>query len=339
MKRTAFVWPLLAAPLLAAANPPSDLARSANALLHSLSDAQRKDMTWSFEDSERSDVHFAPFGLDGVRQDSLSPESQDLAEALLATALSRAGHERVREIRDLERDVREIDGRRIWGAATRWMRDPGRYFWAFFGDPEDGGAWGFRLEGHHLSINVTSVPGAPPATTPLFLGAQPRVVPEGLPSAGVAALGEEERLARELYASLDSEQRAAATLPYEGDRSLMRGQVARIDAHKPVGVARSDLSGQQRELLDALVDRFADLWSEPIAKARRAEIERARGRLHFAFVEADDPPNAYYTRVSGPGLLIEIDNTTDGDHVHAVWHRPGADFGDDLLARHLRLAH
>jgi hypothetical protein len=25
--------------------------------------------------------------------------------------------------------------------------------------------------------------------------------------------------------------------------------------------------------------------------------------------------------------------------VHAVWHRPGADFGDDLLARHLRTAH
>jgi hypothetical protein len=44
-------------------------------------------------------------------------------------------------------------------------------------------------------------------------------------------------------------------------------------------------------------------------------------------------------RVSGPGLLIEIDNTEGGDHVHAVWHRPGADFGDDLLARHLRTAH
>ena len=165
------------------------------------------------------------------RQDRLSPESQDLAEALLATALSRAGHERVWTIRNLERDVRAVESRRIWGAATRWMRNPGRYLWAFFGNPEDGGAWGFRLEGHHLSLNVTSVPGAPPATTPLFLGAQPRVVPAGLPSAGVEALGEEERLARELYASLDAEQKAAATLPYESDRSLMRGQVARIEAH------------------------------------------------------------------------------------------------------------
>jgi hypothetical protein len=218
------------------------------------------------------------------------------------------------------------------------MRDPGRYFWAFFGGPANDQPWAFRLEGHHLSLHVTSVPGSPPATTPLFLGAQPRVVPEGLPSEGAAALGEEERLARALYASLDPAQATAATLPYQDDRGHMLGQVARLEGPAPIGVARSALRAPQRQLLDDLVDSFAGLWAAPIAAARRQELAAVR-ELHFAHVESEDPPHAYYTRISGSGLLIEIDNTTDGDHVHAVWHRPGADFADDLLARHWEREH
>ena len=70
-----------------------------------------------------------------------------------------------------------------------------------------------------------------------------------------------------------------------------------------------------------------------------SEIESAREGLHFAFVAVDDPPFSFYVRVSGPGVLIEIDNTEGGDHLHAVWHRPGADFGEDLLAAHLERDH
>ena len=48
---------------------------------------------------------------------------------------------------------------------------------------------------------------------------------------------------------------------------------------------------------------------------------------------------AFYWRLSGPRTLIEMDNTTDGDHVHAVWHDARNDFGDDLLAAHYRTSH
>jgi hypothetical protein len=99
------------------------------------------------------------------------------------------------------------------------------------------------------------------------------------------------------------------------------------------------MTPEQQQVLDRLLEQFAGFWNAEIAAARRAELEASRAEQHFAFVAADDPPNAFYMRVSGPGLLIEIDNTEGGDHVHAVWHRPGADFGDDLLARHLRTAH
>lgn len=53
----------------------------------------------------------------------------------------------------------------------------------------------------------------------------------------------------------------------------------------------------------------------------------------------DDPPFSFYVRVAGPGVLIEIDNTAGGDHLHAVWHSPGADFSQGPLAAHLESRH
>jgi hypothetical protein len=318
----------LTAPL--AAQSP-DLAAAARAFLAGLTPAERDAAHWPFADAERSDVQYAPVRLDGLRHGDLAQEGYERGEQVLRTALSRAGYDKVAAIRLLERDVREAESTllRPFG-----LRDPGRYFWAFFGEPGDGSPWAFRYEGHHVSLNVTSVPGRPPASTPLFLGAQPRVASASSPSAGVAALGEEERLARMLYAALDAAQRAKATLPYASDRGHMIGQVARLAPPSPLGLARSAMNERQQAPLDALLETLASFWSEPIARARRAELAAARAELHFAFAESDDPPDAFYVRVSGPGVLIEIDNTEGGDHVHAVWHRPGADFADDLLARH-----
>ena len=99
------------------------------------------------------------------------------------------------------------------------------------------------------------------------------------------------------------------------------------------------MTDAQRRLLDALLDRFAGFWGGELASRRRDEIRAAQGDLHFAHVEAAEPPNAFYTRISATELLIEIDNTQGGDHVHAVWHDPRGDFGEDLLARHLEDHH
>lgn len=310
------------------------------ALLQAMSAQQRQAASWSFEDPERADIHFAPFPLDGVEHGELSQQASSHADALLETALSARGYATLREIRDLELAVLEKEKHRFWAFLMRGLRDPGRYLLAFFGEPSDAAPWGFRYEGHHLSLNLSAVPGAPLATTPLFLGAEPRVVPEGWPSAGVAVLGEEERLARELHAALPAELRRRATLGYESGRDLMLGQERRVEPAVPVGVARGEMPAVQQAQLDALVERFFGFFPDAAAGAQRARLEAAsRDALYFAFVASDDPPNAFYLRLQGPTLLIEIDNTSDGDHVHAVWHDLVNDFGDDVLARHLRDEH
>lgn len=315
-----------------------DLDAAGSRFLAALDADQRSEAVWGFDDAERTDIHYAPIGLDGLRHGDLEASALDAAQALLAAALSVEGLARVDRVRALEAVV-HAQANPVLRLAG--LFDPGRYFWAVFGEPA-APPWAFRFEGHHLSLNVTVTP-AGVSTTPLFIGAQPRVVPDGLdvgPPAGTAVLAEQERLARELYGSLNDAQRARATLPYQDDRGLTIGQVARVDApQQPVGVPRGDLDAGQRDLLDALAGSLAGLWAADIAAARRADIAAATAGLHFAFAAAAVPPNSFYARVSAPSLLIEIDNTEGGDHVHAVWHQPGGDFADDLLARHLAADH
>lgn len=319
----------------AAAERP-DLAEHARSFLVALSEDERDDASWPFTDRERSDIRYAPTNLDGLRHGDLDDVRYAAGDDLLRATLSPRGFEKLRAIRLLERDVREMESVLL---RPLGFRDPGRYYWAFFGQPSSDSAWAFRYEGHHLSMHVTTVPGHAPNSSPLFLGAEPRLVPAGLPSAGVAVLGVEEQLARDLYDSLDEEQRLLATLPYRPDRGHMLGQVRTLADPAPVGLPRTSMNAEQRAVLDSLLDHFAGFWNSSIAAARRKEIVAARQELHFAFVASEDPPFAFYTRVGAPGLLLEIDNTQGGDHVHAVWHRPGADFGADLLAAHLRREH
>ena len=322
--------------MAAPAAAQSGLSDSASRFLSTLSADEHAQATWPFADSERLDIHYAPVDLDGLRHGGLEDGKHQAGEDLLAATLSERGLEKVRAIRLLERDVRALEAGQ---SRPEGFRDPGRYLWAFFGTPTTDSPWGYRYEGHHLSLNITAVPDRPAASLPLFLGAQPRDVPAGLPSAGVAALGTEEALARELYASLDDDQRDLATLPYKTGRGHMVGQVPTLASPDPVGLAFPRMTPPQQRRLIALLHEFATFWNAAIAQERLTEIDAARDSLHFAFVARGDPPFSFYTRIQGQSVLLEIDNTAGGDHVHAVWHRPGDDFGRSLLAAHLRKHH
>jgi hypothetical protein len=345
MRRTALASILALLTLPGAAPAESSLAErlgaTAAALRSALPEDVRGDALYPFDDPERTDIHFAPFGIDGAEHGELHDEAALLTEELLALSLAPRGLETARLIRRNELAVAEQE-RAGWVPefVIRWMRDPGRYFVALFGAPASDSNWGFRYEGHHLSLNLTLAPGRVPASTPLFLGAQPRIVPAGGPDAGARVLGAEEDAARALIAALPGDRRERATFRYEDGRDLLAGQVARVVRDRPVGVRRGEAPPEAQAHYDTLITLFTSQLAAPIADARVAEIDAVgRDALYFVWAEAPEPPGAFYFRLEGPRTLIEVDNTTDGDHVHAVWHDPAGDFGDDLLAAHLRAAH
>ena len=74
------------------------------------------------------------------------------AQKLLATALSAKGMKQSSQImNDLELVLRGD------GPNPAMGRDPEMYYFTVFGTPGDKAAWGWRVEGHHLSQNFTIV--------------------------------------------------------------------------------------------------------------------------------------------------------------------------------------
>ena len=128
------------------------------------------------------------------------------------------------------------------------------YSVAIFGSP-GAGPWGWKLEGHHLSLNFTGK-GEATAVTPAFLGANPAEVRQG-PRAGVRVLAAEEDLARELLASLTPEQRKEAIIGDTAPADILAAPGRGLDDIAATGLPVSSMDAAQRTLVNRLLSEFA----------------------------------------------------------------------------------
>lgn len=184
------------------------MGEAAVTFLASLTPEQRAQATFPFTDQEeRTRWFYTPNPRNGLPLAAMDRDQQRLAHQLVATGLSRAGYVTASTIIGLEATLDYLEG---WKRPGRG-RDPLLYYVSIFGEPSDRGAWGWRFEGHHISLNYTIAGGRIVAPTPTFFGSNPAEVPLGgtsvlRPLAGV------EDLARELVQALGDEQRATAIL-------------------------------------------------------------------------------------------------------------------------------
>ncbi len=204
-----------------------------------------------------------------------------------------------------------------------------------FGDPANDDTWGWRFEGHHLSVNITVVDGAV-ASTPLFLGANPAEVLGPSGHAVTRPLAAEEELALALVEALPGPQRAEAIVAADAPDDILTGaEPLLIDPPEPEGIALSRLSGRALALARDLVSLYVHRVRGPIAERRWEALEPDLGAVTFAFAGEPAHRRPHYYRLQGPALLVEYDNTQDGaNHVHTVVRDPEGDFGDDLLLAH-----
>ncbi|HEY7686115.1 MAG TPA: DUF3500 domain-containing protein, partial [Gemmatimonadales bacterium] len=219
---------------------------------------------------------------------------------------------------------------------NQFLRDPERYFFSIFGTPSTESTWGWRVEGHHMSLHFTVVNGTLVAGAPTFFGSNPAEVREG-PKKGTRVLALVEDAARALLESLDSTQRATAIINATAPNDIVTAANVKIDPLAPVGITASALTASQRALLKQLVDVYAGYVADDIAADRLARIEKAGwDNVAFAWAGALERGQKHYYRVQGPTFLIEYDNTqTDANHIHSVWRDFNGDFGADLLREHV----
>jgi Protein of unknown function (DUF3500) len=229
------------------------------------------------------------------------------------------------------------------GGGAPIVRDPELYFLTVFGDPSAKGAWGWRLEGHHVSLRFAIDNGRMlVSSTPQFLGANPAEVPYGYgPYTGLRVLAAQEDAARALVLSLEATHQAIAIVAPK-PRAFASGTTVKFDPQAPVGLAVSQMSSRHRDMLMKLIESYASIMPADIAAERMARMETAGiDKIMFAWSGATEKGQPYQYQVQGPTFLIEHNNTqNNGNHIHAVWRDFNGDFGRDVLAEHMAsLAH
>ena len=307
-----------------------EMAAAAKKLLGSLNDEQKAKTTFAFKADERMNWHFIPKTRQGLTIGQMNAEQRKLAHALLRSALSEQGYNKTTNIMSLEAILRDLEG-----PNSRMVRDPELYYFSIFGEPSAEGTWGWRVEGHHLSVNTTIVNGRAVAATPSFFGSNPANVRKG-PRQGLRVLAGEEDLGRELVKALNTQQRKEALIAEEAPKDIITGAERKVKPLEQVGVVHEALDQKQRLILLALVKEYVFRYRPEVADDDLKEIEKAGWeKVRFAWAGGIEPGQPHYYRVQGPTFLLEYDNTqNDANHVHAVWRSFDGDFGEDLLRQH-----
>jgi hypothetical protein len=310
------------------------MAGAARAFLEGLSSPQRARAALPFEGEERFNWHYVPQERQGLPFKQMDAAQRERAHAFLRVGLSHAGYLKATTIISLE------DVLRVLEEGHGPVRDPELYYLTFFGEPSERETWGWRVEGHHLSLNFTVVGGRLIASTPQFLGANPAEVKEG-PRQGLRTLPAEEDLARELLKSLDPTHRAEAVIATAAPRDIITAASRKAEIGAPQGLAVARMARPQRGLLLALVDEYARAMPEAVARERLRRLREAGvEKIHFAWAGGPERGQPHYYRLQGPTFLVEYDNTqNNANHIHTVWRDFDGDWGLDLLRLHYDTTH
>ena len=162
----------------------------------------------------------------------------------------------------------------------------GWYFVSVFGDPSATGKWGWRFEGHHLSVNYTLDKGEVVSATPLLFASNPAEVKAG-GKKGLRALPDIEDHARALIKSLDEKQDKAARQGKEF-AEIKEGQ-PKADVGNPVGIPAADLTAAQRETLQKLLAAYTTACPTTSPRASRNALGDTAGKLFFAYSSSPEP--------------------------------------------------
>ncbi len=315
------------------------MVSAANAFLASLNSNQKPGTHLKMDNPDFETWHFVPdnnfisahgYARNGVTYRDMIPEQRVLADALIAASLSKAGFIRAKTIMSLEEVLR------IKEKDTVGRRDVELYHVSIFGDPATTGSWGWRLEGHHISLHFLMKDGKLVSTSPTFFGANPHEVREG-PRKGVRPLAAEEDVARKLIRSLDGAARKMAVIADKAPRDIVTAFSTRAKIEgAPQGIQASKLSGEQFKTLIELAEVYSAAFSPEQAKSRIAKVHAtAKEDLYFAWAGSIEPGKGDYYRIQAPEFLIEYDNTqNENNHSHSVWRDYKGDFGRDVLAAH-----
>src|SRR3954468_24704470 len=243
--------------------------------------------------------------------------------AILETALSAQGYEKVLQIVEADENLKKTSGQSIFG------RD--EYYVSFLGQPSGTEPWMIQFGGHHLAINFT-LAGDQGTLAPSHTAAQPAIFE--LEGKTIRPLGRETDKAFALMGSLDEAQRKQAILGVQM-RDLVLGPGRDGQTIQPEGIKGSALTEKQREMLLDLASEWSGIAHPTVAKAKLEEMKKNIAETWFAWSGPTEKGSAAYFRIQGPTVIIEYAPQRLGGeptkHLHTIYRDPTNEYGAKWL--------
>ncbi len=330
-----FILPVFISPLYS-----QDLSQQANDFLNSLTPELKSRAHFQLEDPERFNLNFIPLERKGPTFHDFNDQQKNTALELLKASLSKEGYRKTSEIMELEKILFVLENDKYkYSDGSSW-RDPLNYHFLIFGDPAPDHLWGWKFEGHHISLNFVSTNDRIVSSTPSFFGSNPAVVSvQGHEKKEVLKL--ESELGFQLVNSLTGNQLETAKFSDTAPEEIITRNNRKVENIEPKGIAYNMLNEMQKETFIKLLNVYIDNYEPGFAETFRAKIEKAGyDKLYFSWAGSLSPGAPHYYRIQGPVLLIEFDNTqNNANHIHSVVRDLTNDFGEDILLNHYHQDH
>ena len=302
-------------------SPAADFLARVRKFLSLLEPDKLKAASFAWDGPEwRSWNYFGVGGFikPGLRLEQMSTAQKAAAWDLLSALFSPGGMEKTKNVMTLQ-DVLAAQG----NATDR--RSSERFSFSVFGTPAETGAWGFRVEGHHLTQSIAVRDGRIVSVTPSSFSSYPNRVTSGK-HAGLVTLKNEEALARRLIGDLAPPLQARARVSDTHLYNIMSfAGRERANAQK-AGLAAADIGSAQRDLIWQLIETYTvDYLSPALAAAQKARVRSGdRDAVHFAWYGPNTLEKAFGYRVIADGFVIEMGSVDPvAQHLHTIYNDLG----------------
>ena len=303
----------------------ANVVDAAEALLQELSDSQREQLLFSFDDEQQqrhwSNLPTRIFFRSGLSMGDLNETQKNAVLLLLKATLSEHGFQQIVDNINGDEVLRGLDsgGRLVFGEDE--------YYISLLGEPSISTPWMWQFGGHHLGINATIV-GDQITLSPSLTGGQP--VDYILDGKQVRQLAGDEDKAFALIDALSAEQLEEAVV---SDRlaDLAYGPEARNIQPRQEGINAGDLDASQQALLLDLIEERVGLLNDTHTQMAMDEIAKELSSTFFAWFGPTARGAAATFRIQGPSVIIEYAPQRMGgdatDHIHAMYRDPSNDYG------------
>jgi len=317
-------------------------------LNNSFDKVQKRSSDLDFNDTARLKWNNLPVGLRsrvGTSIGNMTDDQRKLVHRILSASLSSQGYLKATGIMHLDELINRFydslyykkemnDSNYAFVKSLLWS--PKNYYFAFFGSPDEK-QWGYKLEGHHLSVNFTFSDDKI-SVTPFFVGTDPA---EYLNSeyAGYRVLGQEEDLGIKLINLLTEEQKKKAIMSSEVPGDIITAAESGKRLVDYWGIKANALTQKQKSVLEYIIREFVfNLEYDKAVIEYDKILKGGIDNIYFGWIGGLEEKQAHYFILNGPTFLIEFDNNggprKSANHIHAIWREKGNEYGEDILKKH-----